>query len=153
VTQHDYLMSAHVGLIEEQQRWALEYLVTAHDEQQIKQRRESLRGSLKEWILDNCEPDENGHKIYYFPKPVIMDDKEVRGLMAQRRVSEFVNEDKAYELVYKYNLQSSCVEEVVTEELNMDALYAANQMGIVSDDEIDDLLEQKESWALVQLKD
>lgn len=141
-------------IVAEQQRWALEYLVTAYDEQQLKQRREDLRDNLKEWVLENGELDENGNRVYYFPKPVQMGDgREVRGLMAQRRVSEFVNEDRAFNVAEQYNVLGKVTYEVVTEELDLNEMYILNQQGIIPDDAIDSILEVKETFALVQLKD
>ena len=139
--------------VEEQHRWALEYIVTSYDENKLKARRESLRDSLKEWIIDNCEPDENGNFTYYFPKPVIMDDKTVTGLQAQRRVSEFVNEDRAFNVAEEYGVLDKVTYTVTTEELDLDQMYALNQLGEIPDDAIDSIIELKEHYALMQLRE
>lgn len=134
-----------------EQRWALEYLATASEEAAIKRRRESLRDNLKQWIIDNCEPDENGNYIYYFPKPVYLESSEVRGLMAQRRTSEFVNEDRAFNVAEKYGVLDKVTYEITTEELDLDAMYVLNQQGVIPDDAIDSIIEIKETFALVKV--
>jgi hypothetical protein len=137
---------------ESQIRWALEYIITTYDEKNLKTRKDVLRDDLKQWMLDNCEQDENGNYIYEFDRPVQLEDTQVYGLVAQRRVSEFINEDKAWEIVDKYGVRDEVVEEVTTEELNFDMLYALNQQGIISDEDIDSILDFKESFALMKME-
>jgi len=134
-----------------QQRWVLEYLITAHDESALKKKREKLRDDLKQWIIDNCDPDENGSYIYYFDKSVFLNNIEVKGLIAQRRTSEFVNEDRAFIIADKYNVREQVTYEVTTEELDLDAMYRLNQQGVISDEDIDSVLELHESFALTKL--
>jgi hypothetical protein len=141
-------------LTDEQVRWALEYVIAAYDESIIKERRVILRDNLKDWIMENCERDENGNYIYYFPRPVHMDgDTIIHGLTVQRRVSEFVNEDRAFNVAEEYGVLDQVTYEVITEELDLDRMYALNQQGIIPDAAIDSILEVKETWALIQVKD
>lgn len=139
-------------LIGEQQRWALEYIVTAYDESKLKERKEYLRDNLKEWLIENCEPDENGNYTYYFSKPVVIDDKEITGLQAQRRVSEFVNEDRAFNVAEQYGVLDKVTYTVTTEELDLDQMYILNQQGEIPDEAIDSIIEIKEYFALMQLR-
>lgn len=139
---------------DQHKRWAAEYIVVSNDEQAAKSRREELRDNLKKWIISNCDQDENGNYIYEFDSPLLLQyaGGKVYGLMAQRRVSEFIDEDRAWEIVDKYDIRDKVVEEVTTEELNFDALYALNQQGIVSDEDIDSILELKETFALMKME-
>lgn len=141
--------------VAEQKRWALQYIVDSDEEQTIKTRRSVLRDDLVKWIKANCDRDENGNYIYEFDSPIRLDDNSYLGLMAQRRVSEFINEDRAWEIIDKYGaeVRAQCVDEVVTHELNLDMMYALNQRGIISDEDIDSILETNETFALVKLKD
>lgn len=140
-------------LTSEEFRWALEYVLAANDEAQIKERRESLRNNLKDWILENCEPDENGNYNYYFPRPIYLGDKKITGLQAQRRVSEFVNEDRAFNVAEQYGVLDKVTYTVTTEELDLDQMYVLNQMGEIPDDAIDSILETKEYYAIMQLRE
>ena len=147
MTEEDYIIDG------EHIRWALEYIVTSYDESKLKERKESLRDNLKEWLIENCEPDENGNYTYYFDKPIILDDKQVTGLQAQRRVSEFVNEDRAFNVAEKYGVLDKVTYTVTTEELDLDQMYVLNQTGEIPDEDIDSIIEIKEYFALMQLKD
>jgi len=135
------------------ERWSLEYLLASHDEASHRHRREELRDHLKTWITGNCEPDENGSYHYYFDKPLIMGGQSYSGLMAQRRVSEFINEERAFEVADKYDARSQVVREVITEELDLDAMYSLNQQGIIPDEDIDSILDLRETYALVKIEE
>jgi hypothetical protein len=140
-----------MGTVDDHQRWALSYILVTHDEVKIKQDRENLRDSLKQWIMDNCEPDENGSYRWELDEPITPDgDEWVTGFEVQRRVSEFIDEQKADALVKKYGLEDSCYQTVT--EIDFDALYAANQRGIITDEEIDDMLSYNETYALLKAK-
>jgi hypothetical protein len=134
-------------------KWAHEYLVIADQEQASKAIRERLRDGLKPYIMANCTADENGNYILTFPSPVTTDGEiYYRGLMAQRRVSEFTDEDKVRELIVSKGLESRCIKEVVVEEYDLDELYAANQEGIVSDEEIDAIIVTNVTYSLNKIK-
>lgn len=128
------------------------YLLSAHDEAELKKRREDARSFLLPWLKDSFDPDENGCYLYEFPDPISIDGVSYRGLMAQRRVSEFVNEEKARELIAQHHEEDRCLYPVTTFEVDYDALYALNQEGIISDEEIDSIIEPQESYALVRVK-
>lgn len=139
----------------EQIRWALDYLTSSYDKDKMDRHVADLKTNLKTYILDNGYEDENGNFIWEFDKPVMYDeDSSVYGLMAQRRVSEFINEDRAWEVIGKYGeeVKAQCVEEIITHEINLDQMYALNQRGIISDEDIDSILETTETFALVKMK-
>jgi hypothetical protein len=137
--------------VADQIRWALDYLNVSYDEDKIKKNKSVLRNNLYDYIKANGEPDEDGNLIFKFGKPLTMDGEVwYSGFMLQRRVSEFVNEDKAWDIVRDYDLGDTCVKTV--EILDLDMLYVANQQGIVPDEVIDSILEQEETWALVKMK-
>lgn len=128
------------------------YFKYLRDEQEAKKNREKHRDFLKKYITENCDADEDGNLTYEFPAPMNIDDMWYRGLQNQRRVREWVDEEEAKKLVYLHNLQFRCLKKVTTWELDLDELYAANQEGIISDDEIDSIIEMDETWALVKIK-
>lgn len=139
-------------MVDEQMRWALRYIAETMDYDQLKTRIDTSKRDLKDWILDNCEQDESGNFIWDFDKPVIGDkDDSYRGLMLQRRVSEFIDEDKADEIIQAHNLQDRCYTTI--EVIDFDQLYACNQEGVVSDEEIDSILSFNETFALIKVKE
>ena len=139
-------------MVDEQMRWALRYIAETMDYDQLKTRIDTSKRDLKDWILDNCEQDESGNYLWDFDKPVIGDkDDSYRGLMLQRRVSEFIDEDKADEIIQAHNLQDRCYTTI--EVIDFDQLYACNQEGVVSDEEIDSILSFNETFALIKVKE
>lgn len=141
-----------IRIVPQEERWAHEYLFHSHVEETSKAERSTLRGKILPFLEESGEPDENGNLTWEFPEPVSIEGKKFRGLMLQRRVSEYTDEDKALELIYKHDLQRRCIKERIVEDVDLDELYAANQEGIVSDDEIDSIIETTESWALTKVK-
>lgn len=135
------------------ERWALEYVLVSYDESSLKSKRENLRDNLKKWVMENGESDENGNILWVFSKPLISGSDKITGLMAQRRISEFVNEDTAFGIADKYGIRDQVINKIITEELDFDALYRLNQQGIVSDEDIDSIIEFSETFALVKIKD
>lgn len=138
--------------VPQQIRWALDYIITSYDESKLKSHRENLRDSVKRWILENCEQDENGNYTLYFDNPVLIESKSYSALSCQRRVSEFINETTAFDIVDKYKVRDRCVKKVITEELDFDELYALNQEGTISDEDIDSILEFTEYYALMKVE-
>jgi len=134
-------------------RAAHEYLFSHHVETENKSKREKARDYLKPFIMNTFEPDENGHYYYEFPDPISIDGEVwVKGLMARRRVSEYVNEETAERLVHLHKLEKRCIKKVVSYELDLDELYAANQEGLVSDDEMDSIIETSITYSLEKVK-
>lgn len=106
------------------------------------QHKKELMGALAD------EPtDEKGHVIHTFPAPV----GKVSGIQRQRRVSLSMDEEAAMALIRSKGLEATCLETVTV--LNEDALLAANYNGAVSDDELAALYSEKESFALVLIKE
>jgi hypothetical protein len=103
-------------------------------------------------LLQALEKDEEGHYFYEFPAPIYLDDTTYSGLMAQRRVSEYIDDSKAWDVITRHSLEDRCFKTVTTIEIDYDELYACNQEGIISDEEIDSILETDETYALIKVK-
>lgn len=140
------------SVVPEPLRVAHLYLVSLDEEARQKKAKESHRDYLKSFIMSSFEPDEEGNFFYEFPDPVNLGDYWCRGLKAQRRTSEWINDERAREIIEAHGLESRCIKQVVSEVIDYDELYAANQEGIIPDDEIDTVLEISESYALVKVK-
>jgi len=139
--------------VKDQVKWSLDYLFTTHEESNLKNKRAGLRQNLSDYIQEHGVEDENGNLILEFDKLMTVDDQDwYSGLMLQRRKSEFINEDIARELIWKKDLTSRCIRITEVSEIDYDELYACNQEGLVTDEEIDTILEQEETWALVKIK-
>lgn len=138
--------------VEEQVQWSLSYLLATYEEDNIKKKRSGLRQSLFDYIKDNGEEDERGNLLFYFDKPITVDGETWHtGLMLQRRVTEYVDDDITRQIIDSHNEGDRCYVRTYVEEIDYDEVYALNQEGVISDEEIDSILSQEESWALVKM--
>lgn len=129
-----------------------QYLFTLDQETKLKKQRESLRDDLKTMVMWG-EPDENGNYNYDFPDPISVDGETYyRGLQAQRRVSEFLDDDTAYQVIDMAGLWSRCVKEEIVYNIDYDEVFACNQEGLISDDDIDAIIQHDTSYSLVKVK-
>jgi hypothetical protein len=128
---------------------AMEYLHCADEEDRAKSRKNRARDWLKENLRSLGEPDENGNFIWEFDH-IPSGDGYCTGLKLQRRVSEYLNEDKAGFLIGSKGLGSRCIR--MEPVLDINELYVCNQEGLITDEEMDELMEVDELWALVKIK-
>jgi hypothetical protein len=136
---------------------ALRYMYHADNALHQGELRSEARDYLEQYIREHGIPDENGHIVWEFDVPVTVDDHKhglvtYSGLKLQRRVSEYMDEEKAMEIIDKYSLWAECTEEEIVRHVDYDALYAQNQLGVISDEEIDSLLSFDVSYALTKVK-
>jgi hypothetical protein len=136
--------------LEDQKRWALQYLMDSYDEKTAKSHKEDMRGKIITWMKDNCPQDEDGNYIWEFDKPVIYDENTlVSGFMYKRNVIESVNEDKAWELADTHD-PDRCIRNIA--EVDVDELFAMHSEGIISDEDIESVFDQSESYSLVRME-
>lgn len=134
-------------------RLAHSYIYGSVRESREKKARDKFRDILKDYIASAGIEDENGNLCYVFDEPLYIEDDTYTGLQNQRRVSEYVNEDRAREVIERKGLESRCLIPVTIMEIDLDELYAANQEGLISDEEIDSVIDHEITYALVKMKD
>jgi hypothetical protein len=127
------------------------YLMVSNTEAEAKKDRENLRKDLLTW-LQTGEVDEDGNFFYEFPEPIALEDNTYSGLMAQRRVSEYVSDEVAMKIIEAHGLEDRCLKTVSEVVVDYDEVYAANQEDIISDEEVDSMIETAVSYALVKMK-
>lgn len=137
--------------MDESLRQAHRYLYSSEEEARILKVKNESRDYLRDNIKDLGEPDENGNIIWYFDESLNLGET-YRGLMLQRRVSEYTDEDKVLAILEDTGLHSRCVTYITIPEIDLDEVYACNQEGLITDEEIDSMIEVKETWALVKVK-
>lgn len=134
-------------------RAAHKYLFCADEETRIVKEKNVSRDYLKTKIRELGEPDENGNIIWYFDELLTLPSGTYTGLMLQRRVSEYTDEEIAKEIITENDLGDRCIKEEVIQVLDLDEIYACNQEGLLSDDQIDSMIVVNESFALVKMKE
>lgn len=137
--------------MDESLRQAHKYLYSSEEEARILKIKNESKDYLKDKITDLGEPDENGNILWYFDDPLILGET-YTGLMLQRRVSEYTDEDKVLEILQDTGLEARCVRYVTTPQIDLDEVYACNQEGLLTDEEIDSMIVIQESYALVKIK-
>lgn len=134
-------------------KWVHSYMWAVDIESNAKHEREDYRGRLLPHLRENFEPDENGNHYWEFDQPILASNGHTyKGLMARRRVSEYTNNERVYELINKYNLADRCLNKKIVIEIDLDELYAANQEGIIPDDEIESIIEIEEGYSLIRVE-
>jgi hypothetical protein len=111
--------------------------------------------TLKEHLLSDAEgvrEDENGHKFYDFEKPLTIGGVEYKAISAQRRLSASIDLARTEELVREKGLYEDVFPPVTTRRFDEDALYAANQLGYITDEELDGLITENVTYAIVPVK-
>lgn len=106
---------------------------------------------LKDYIAEHGEPN-GDHVDWLFEQPLTIGDQTYLGMRNQASASTFMDPDKAEELVVAKGLRDKVFKIVEVEVADWDELYRLNQQGVISDDEIDDLMTTETSYSLVVIK-
>lgn len=125
----------------------MQYLSYRHGRESLQKQEDTVKKDLMAGLAEHGQPDDHGHRFYYFPSGI----GEVQGVKRERRVSQVMDEDVAMNLVEKYGLQDSCLETITV--LNEEGLLAANFKGTISDEEMQEVYSQKETFALILVKE
>lgn len=118
------------------------------------------RDILKEWLTAtgpdggflNGREDGEGHRYWDFAEPLTIDGVAYAGIQAQHRAASRIDLDAAEALAKARGIYDTVFPEVTVREFDEDALFAANQTGKVSDDELDALEVLNETYAIVPVK-
>ena len=137
----------------EQFRWLLDHYLS---QRMLRERCEGEekkdKGDLLDAILSSGEDRDGGHRAlsisdgptYVTPKG---DEKVVAALVAQRRVSQNLNEPMTMMLLESKGLVERCTETITV--LSEDKVLAANYEGLITDDELKGLYSESESYAFI----
>lgn len=143
----------YVTELSEEVKAAMKYLFCSEQEAKFLKEKNTHKEYLKKYINQEGEPDENGNIIWYFDKPLMSSDGIHKGLMLQRRISEYTDEELGLELVKDLGLDVRCITREYVEHLDLNEVYVCNQEGLITDNEIDSLIVINETWALVKIKE
>jgi hypothetical protein len=138
--------------------------------------RKATDSILVRGILEHGETDPvTGSIVWDFDEPIVTGDRMVTGLKWQRSSTMVINEERAQEVAdsheMTHRIQTTVmrfpgatsrdldrIREVIkdyyaipmeeTEEFDYGNLYVLNQEGYITDEELDSVLEEEESWSL-----
>src|ERR1700761_1025668 len=143
-------------LLDDTAKLAHSFLFSRKQQANYADRRPSSRDVLLERLLTQDEggqfyTDENGHKYYDFPSPVTIEGVKYKGVAAQRRTSSEIDIGATEHLLRQIGQEAfdRVFRKVTVRQFQEDELYLMNQEGAVSDDQLDSLLVEHETWAVV----
>jgi hypothetical protein len=128
------------------------FLFNRSEQERTGKKRDTYRDVLRDWLMTDGREDENGHRYLDFDDDLTIEGKTWRGIQAQRRISASIDLDAAEELAKSRGIYDEVFPIVEIREFNEDALYAANQRGLVSDADLDALVTEHVTFAIVPVK-
>lgn len=123
----------------------------AQQEQRAKDR-DRYRDILKAWIAEDGREDESGHKYLDFDNVLTIEGREYSGIQLQRRISSSIDLDATEDMSRKLGIYDKVFPVVQVRQFDEDALYAANQRGEISDEELDSLITENITFAVVPVR-
>lgn len=123
----------------------LQFLVLKDEEKTTKTRLDGLKKDLTQYLADHGEVDDKGHRNYVLPEPLEYAGKEYTGFQHQRRVSQSFDTEVAEKVLKDKDLWERAT--VVIREIDQNEVYVLNQEGLLTDDELDSMFAERESFA------
>ena len=123
-------------------REILEYQVLKQQIDDLDKRAKVLRDSLMESAKILGESDDKGHLWMEL-------DEEINGVsavLAERRVSQSLNEERALEVLERLGLTDRCT--TMVRAVDHDEVMAARWDGLMTDDDLAEMFDNKVTWAL-----
>lgn len=120
-----------------------QFTITSEQETLIKTRKQELRDRLFALVEISGEEDDKGHLRLELPDPV----NEVRALKIERRVSNYLDAEKAEEVLTEAGIWDDCTTQVTV--LDEDKIMAARYEGKLTDEQIDAMYPQSVTEAFV----
>lgn len=106
----------------------------------LGQRRNDLRDRMLRLAREYGQADQHGHRHIRLPAEVTVGDKVIRGFTCRRSARSSFDEAAALELAERKGITDLVVRREIHTFVDQDALWAAQQRGLVSADEIDALI-------------
>lgn len=119
-----------------------EYQVVRGQAEDLEKRKKVLRDSLMEAVKAAGEPDDKGHLWFDLGAPV----NGVQNLVAERRSSPELNEDRALEILESKGLLDRCTKTVRI--VDHDEVMACLYDDEITESEVDEMFDVKVTWAL-----
>lgn len=135
------------GLSSQPDTLTYQYLKIRRGREGLQKNEDLLKKELLVVLTETGDEDDKGNRFYYLDEP----DQDVTGVKRERRVAQIMDSVAAMALIEKYKLQDSCIEMVP--QINEDGLLAANFGGQIPDEEFASLYTEKETFALVLIKE
>jgi len=123
----------------------MQFLVLKDELKTTTERLDTLKKDLTSHVVEHGEVDDKGHRNFLLPEPIGHGDKTYTGFQQQRRVSQSFDTEAAEELLKRRDLWERAT--VVVREIDQNEVYVLNQEGLLTDDELDSLFAERETFA------
>lgn len=109
---------------------------------------------LRQYILEHGREDENGHKYLDLIPPLTIEGVTYTAIKLERRASTSIDLDATEILMASKGEQEydKVFVPVTVVEFDENEFYLANQRGVVTDEELDSVIAEDVTWALVPVK-
>jgi hypothetical protein len=123
----------------------LQFLVLKDEVKTSTDRLDVLKKDLTQHVVENGEVDEKGHRSYQLPEPLDYGEKTYTGFQQQRRVSQSFDTTVAEGILKDRGLWDRAT--VVVREIDQNEVFVLNQEGLLTDDELDSMFAERETFA------
>jgi hypothetical protein len=128
------------------------FLFNRAEQERTGKSRDSYRNLLREVIMEDGREDENGHRWLDFEEDLTVEGKTYKAICAQRRISSSIDLDATESLSKELNLYDEVFPVKEVRQFDEDRLYALNQQGKITDEQLDSLITEVETFAIVPVK-
>ncbi|MDP9870443.1 MULTISPECIES: hypothetical protein [Streptosporangium] len=126
-----------------------QWAAVSTQEQELKGRKESLRAELLAWAEQYGEANAKGHHTVDLPAEfTVPGGKAYAGWVREKRVSQSLSEDRVRELAEAKGLTDRIFKKQIIEVLDQNELYACEQEGLLTVEELDALVDTHTMYAL-----
>jgi hypothetical protein len=123
----------------------LQFLALKDEVKVTSERLDALKKVLTKHVVDNGETDDKGHRNFILPTPLEYGEKSYTGFQQQRRVSQSFDTDVAEKVLKDKGLWDRAV--VMVPEIDQNEVMVLNQEGLLTDDELDSMFAERETFA------
>lgn len=123
----------------------LQFLDLKNQVKTTTERLDALKKDLTKHVAEHGEVDDKGHRNFVFPEPIEYGGKEYIGFQQQRRVSQSFDTEVAEKVLKDKDLWERAT--VVVREIDQNEVYVLNQEGLLTDDELDSMFAERETFA------
>ena len=128
------------------------FLFNRAEQERATRMRDNYKFALRDWLMEEGEVDENGHRWLNFDAPLTVENRTWRAICAQRRIASSIDLDATETMCKELGLYDKVFPVVQVRQFDEDALYAANQRGEITDEQLDALITETETFAIVPVK-
>ena len=128
------------------------FLFNRSEETRTLRLRDNYKFTLREHLMTEGEEDSNGHRWLELDPPLTIEGVTYRAICAQRRTSASLDMDAAEAKAKELGIYDKVFPVVEVRQFDEDALYACNQRGEISDEDLDSLITESVSYAIVPVK-